>query len=61
MTDEIGSCNAVIHKIQTTLDGGARITLDIGAEATIVITKLLQNKLSGQELITIGMVSNGTT
>lgn len=53
---EIGSCTAVIYKIQTLLDGGARLTLDISAKDAEIITKLMERKLKNQPLVQIGVI-----
>lgn len=52
---EIGAANAIIYKVQTTVDNGARITLDLGAESSDLILKLLHLKMMGDDYITIGM------
>lgn len=43
------SCDAIIYKIQTLVDGGARITLDVGGHDLDLITRLLQSKISGND------------
>lgn len=53
---EIGSTHAIINKIQTTVDGGARITLDIGAESSVLVSKLLSNKLKCNESVFVAFV-----
>ena len=58
--EEIGSVNAIIHKIQSTADGGIRLTLDIGAESGEIGAKLLKLKAQGREYISVGMVQNET-
>ena len=47
---EIGTTQALINKLQTTVDGGARITLDLSASESEVIKNLMVNKLSGKDL-----------
>lgn len=49
---------AIINKIQTTADGGARLTLDLGYESSEIIAQLLQNKLSGTDLIYIAFINS---
>jgi hypothetical protein len=44
---------AIINKVQTTADGGARITLDIGYDARHIAAQLLQKKIAGNDLISI--------
>lgn len=48
---EIGSSQVVINKLQTTIDGGARITLDLDSQQSKLISSLLQKKLEGKEMI----------
>lgn len=55
--EEIGACTAVINKVQTTIDGGFRITLDLESSATFIATQLLEKKLQGQELLEVGFIS----
>jgi hypothetical protein len=54
---EIGSCEAIINKIQTTIDGGARITLDLNSQDKEVIKKLLDIKLMDNQTIFVGFAS----
>jgi hypothetical protein len=54
---EIGSCEATINKIQTTIDGGARITLDLNSQDKEVIKKLLDIKLMDNQIIYVGFAS----
>jgi hypothetical protein len=54
---EIGSCEAIINKIQTTMDGGARITLDLNSQDKEVIKKLLDIKLMDNQTIFVGFAS----
>jgi len=53
---EIGTALCVINKITTTIDGGARITLDLSSESRETIASLLERKLSGQELVMAAFV-----
>jgi hypothetical protein len=53
---EIGTLTAVINKLQTTADGGARLTLDLSGDECQVIEKLIKHKLSTDGLVTIGIV-----
>ena len=39
---EIGACEAIINKIQTTVDGGVRITLDINPDAEEIVKQLTE-------------------
>ncbi len=53
---EIGSCTALIYKVSTLLDGGARITLDIDSSSQEIIKELMGRKLEGKPLIQIGLI-----
>ena len=53
---EIGSCQAIIYKVQTTVDGGARLTLDLPASEIGTITGLLKRKMVGEELVFVAFV-----
>jgi hypothetical protein len=43
--DEIGVIDAIIQKVQTTADGGMRITLDSGMDSVEIFKKLIHNKM----------------
>ena len=45
MENQIGAGLATINKIQTTIDQGARITLDFGSDSHDVIKKLLDIRM----------------
>jgi hypothetical protein len=51
---EIGSCTAIINKVQTTVDGGARITLDLNSNDKEIIKKLIDIKLENNQIIYVG-------
>lgn len=51
---EIGACDALINKIQTTVDGGARITLDINPDNLDLIKKLFDIKFSQNGYVYVG-------
>lgn len=51
---ELGACEALINKIQTTIDGGARITLDINPDNLELIKKLMDIKFSQNGLVYVG-------
>lgn len=53
---ELPVLDAIINKVQTTADGGARITLDLGYESSDVIKQLLVKKMSGNDMIKIVLV-----
>ncbi len=56
MSAEIGASNAIIYKIATTIDGGARLTLDLPEYSIDLISKLLQKKMQGKELVMCAFV-----
>lgn len=51
-------CLAVINKVQTTIDGGARITIDINEQDKEAIKWLLDHKLSGNDLMFVSFVEH---
>lgn len=53
---EIGASLATINKIQTTVDGGARITLDIPEINHEIASRLLKLKMQGDALLQVGFV-----
>lgn len=54
---ELGSCEAIINKIQTTIDGGARVTLDLNSNDKELIKKLIDIKLENNQMIYVGFAS----
>ena len=52
--DEIGACLATINKIQTTIDGGIRLTLDLNPTESEIIKKLFDLKISNTSEICVG-------
>ena len=56
---ELGATSAILYKIQTLVDGGARITLDLGAHSSEIIVKLLECKMRGDDYFQIGFVQGG--
>lgn len=48
--------DATIYGLRTTIDGGMRITLDLGAESIQIIQQLLNNKMRGRDLIKVCFV-----
>ena len=55
-SQEIGAALSVINKVQTTADGGARITLDLPSISSDLISKLMTLKLQGRELVMVAFV-----
>lgn len=55
--NELGSCEAIINKIQTTIDGGARVTLDLNSNDRELIKRLIDIKLEGSQTIFVGFAS----
>ena len=41
----------VVYKVTTTADGGARITIDVGFDASWIVKELLLKKMSGDEIV----------
>lgn len=54
--NEIGCIIATINKIQTTIDGGARLTLDVGQDSSDVIQKLIKIKMSKESVLQVGLI-----
>lgn len=54
----LGTAEAVINKVQTTADSGARITLDVGADASELIRELMSHKLSENGFVHVSFVKN---
>jgi len=57
--EEIGTANAIIYKVLTTLDGGARVSFDFGQNDSELIAKLLELKMRGDAVVTLGIVGQG--
>lgn len=53
---EIGASLCVIDKVQTTRDGGARITLDIPSVSSSLIGDLMHMKLTTEGLVMVAFV-----
>ena len=51
---EIGACLAVINKLQTTIDGGVRLTLDLNPSESEIIKKLFDLKINNESEICVG-------
>ena len=56
MSKEIGAAPAIIYKVQTSIDGGARLTLDLPETSADLILQLMQRKMSGKELVMCAFV-----
>ena len=56
MSDQIGAGVATIQKIQTTIDNGARITLDFGSDSNALIKRLLDIKMGADYPIMVACV-----
>jgi len=54
----LGACNALIYKIQTTVDGGARITLDLNPEDSELLSNLLNKKMRGEPMVYVAFVES---
>jgi hypothetical protein len=55
--NSIGSASAIINKVQTTVDGGARITLDLSSQDHQIIKALIDCYLMGSKALEVGFVS----
>lgn len=49
---------ALIYKVQTLADGGARITLDLGYDEAELIKYLINKKMSGDELMQFVIIND---
>ena len=52
--EAIGQADAIIYKVQTLLDGGVRVTLDLDNSSTQIAMKLMEMKGLGEELVSVG-------
>jgi hypothetical protein len=50
----IGVADALIYKVQTLVDGGLRVTLDLSANDIEIVQKLLLLYSQGDSLIKVG-------
>lgn len=55
---EIGASVAIIYKIQTTIDGGARLTIDLPSVSSDLVKELLGMKLHGREMVAVAFARN---
>lgn len=53
---ELGSCEAILSKIGTRVDGSAFVTLEINPNDEELIAKLFKAFLHGEKLLTVGFV-----
>lgn len=53
MLEAIGVTSVLINKITTTIDGGARLTLDLTAIDADIIKQLMDIKLKGTGVIVV--------
>jgi hypothetical protein len=56
---EVGSCRALISKIQTTIDGGLRLTLDLNPDDEKLVSSLMALYARGNRLLQVGILSVG--
>jgi len=56
MSIELGSGSAIIKKVETTMDGGAKVTFEFDQTNAKLIQELLRAKLSGDDYVSIGVV-----
>jgi hypothetical protein len=55
---ELGAAEAIIQKIQTTVDGGLRVTIDMSADNFELVKKLLELKANGDNQVYVGFARN---
>jgi len=55
---ELGSAHSIISKISTTIDGGARLTLDFSAQDKELIKSLLELYLKGEKEVFVAFVKD---
>jgi hypothetical protein len=53
---EIGSCNAILKGVKTTVDGSLNITLEINPEEQEIASKLLKAYLLNEKLFSVGFI-----
>jgi len=53
---EIGSCNAILKGVKTTVDGSLNVTLEINPDEQEIAAKLLKAYLLNEKLFSIGFV-----
>jgi len=54
--EQLGNGLSQINSIKTLVDGGARVTLDFGADSKELIKKLLDEKLDRTGLVVVAVV-----
>jgi hypothetical protein len=53
---EIGSCEAILSKISTRVDGSVTISLEINPNDQAIVGKLMNAYLEGDKLLTVGFI-----
>ena len=53
---ELGSCQAIINKIATSIDGGIRLTIDLNPESSDLIKALIDLKMSEEPDVIVAFV-----
>ena len=53
---EIGSCEALVYKVSSLVDGGCRVTLDLSSNDIKLIQELLKISMSGENIVHVGFV-----
>lgn len=51
VVSDIKPSELLINKVSTTMDGGARITFDFSSQDLHIIKRLLDKKMTGDELV----------
>ena len=53
---ELGSCQAIINKMSTTVDGGIRLTIDLNPESSELIKSLIDLAMSEEPNVLVAFV-----
>lgn len=56
--NQIGSCEALISKITTTIDGGIRLTIDLSSDQSDLVNKLMYLKLKTDGLCIVAFLTD---
>ncbi len=58
--NQLGSCEALISKITTTIDGGIRLTIDLSSDQSELVNKLMDLKLKTDGLCIVAFLTDET-
>lgn len=53
---ELGTCLALLYKIQTLVDGGIRVTIDLGAQDSLVAQSLIKQYSENKKAVFVTFV-----